>query len=234
MLSWWDESPSWLAACVASLANVADRLVAVDGRYALYDDERTQSPVEQAEAILETATGAGIPLTLHRPNTAFAGNEVEKRNLLLRLALVEARPMEDWLLAFDADMTVSYVSPAFRADLESTDCLSAAPAIQENLDATELDVARIVSVAEAWQSGVTLLYRVLDRMEYEGTHYTLSGFAGSQKVWLWGPHAGDRFDATHALAIRHRNMQRSIYRREQASAYYATRDRLGVEVVPVR
>jgi hypothetical protein len=41
LLSWYDESPSWLAEAVASFAPMLDGLIAVDGAYALYPDART-------------------------------------------------------------------------------------------------------------------------------------------------------------------------------------------------
>jgi hypothetical protein len=38
LISWWDESPTWLAASITSLGRFCDHVVALDGRYALYPD----------------------------------------------------------------------------------------------------------------------------------------------------------------------------------------------------
>src|SRR6266498_1360247 len=52
ILSWFDESPSWLSACVASLARAGcSHLVAVDGAYRLYPDGRPHSGIAQQDAI---------------------------------------------------------------------------------------------------------------------------------------------------------------------------------------
>lgn len=239
VLNWFDESPSWLAACVASLAQVCDHVVAVDGRYSLFQHDMAASPIEQAETIVETAAGAGIPLTLYRPVEPYVGDEVEKRSLSLRLVLAQAEPMKDWLLVCDADCVITQVSPFLRHDLELCEEHAATVEVQEHLDvlnpAAPVAVAHMVSTPETSASGVTLFYRVLPGMRYEGTHYSLSGSVNGQKTWLWGhPNAVQPFDARHALTMRHRNTHRPIRRREQASAYYETRDSLGTEARPVR
>lgn len=238
VLSYFNESPSWLSACVASAARVCDHLIAVDGRYALYQDEMVVSPVEQCEALVETAAGAGLPLTLHRPAEPFYGNEVEKRNLTLKLAAAMAEPMKDWLLIIDADCLVIEHSPFLRHDLESCPQYAARVAVEETMDpldeAAPLAIAHMTSLPDSWRSPVTLLFRVLHDMRYEGTHYSLSGnLSNGTKLWLWGhPQAEQPFDATHSLAIRHRNVLRPKYRREQAATYYRQRDKLGIEERP--
>src|SRR4051812_14016537 len=101
LLSWYDESPTWLAECIVSLAGTIDHLIAVDGGYQFFPGaiERPLSKIEESDIITHACNGAGIGLTLHRQHAAFEGNEVEKRSLALDLAYNVARE-EDWLLIF--------------------------------------------------------------------------------------------------------------------------------------
>jgi len=237
VLSYFSESPSWLAACVASMAKVCDLVVAVDGRYALYPEDMAVSPPEQAEAIVETAAGAGLALTLHRPIEPFYGNEVEKRNLTLRLAAVHAEPMKDWLLILDADCCVIEHSDLLKYDLERSEQHCASVLVEETMDPHDvrfpMRVAVDRSIPAAWRTSVTLLYRMLPNLAYHGTHYSVAGDIDGRRVWLWGNGGAiDPFDATHAITIRHRNTERPLRRQEQAAAYYATRDRLQIEPHP--
>jgi hypothetical protein len=237
ILSYYNESPSWLAACVASMAGVCDHLVAVDGRYATFPDEAVVSPPEQAEAIVETAAGARLPLTLHRPAAPFFGDEVEKRNLTLKLAAAIGEPMHDWLLVLDADCVIIEHSDFLKEDLERCDEHSAAVGVEERLDPADehfpMALAADVSIESSWRTPVTLLYRLLPNMRYYGTHYSLAGDVDGRRVWLWGhDSAVQPFGVTGGLVIRHRNTERPRHRQEQAAAYYATRDRLNIEQRP--
>ena len=123
MLNWYEESSQWLAALVASLqkANV-EHIVAVDGAYQLFPDgvTRPRSGPEQVAAIVESAHVLGIGTTIHRPKRAWRGNEVEKRNHLVQLALMETEP-EDWLLQIDADELVDSAPPDLHRRLEEAE-----------------------------------------------------------------------------------------------------------------
>ena len=66
LLSWYDEAPSWLAACVASFAPHIDALVAVDGPYAAFPHNgKAKSSPEPAEAIQRVCDAVGLELILH-------------------------------------------------------------------------------------------------------------------------------------------------------------------------
>lgn len=103
LLSWYDESPAWLATAVAGMGRVCDEIVAVDGAYALYPSARPRSSPQQAEAVLQAAEAAGVGCTIHRPREIFWGNEVEKRNLTIALASSVLESGRDWIVIFDAD-----------------------------------------------------------------------------------------------------------------------------------
>src|SRR5256885_1150092 len=105
LLSFYDESPSWLATAVTGFARVCDAITAVDGAYALLPGARPCSHPQQAEAILSASEAAGVACTVHRPNRLFFGNEVEKRNFTFQLAGAGLTG-DDWLLVFDADYHV--------------------------------------------------------------------------------------------------------------------------------
>lgn len=123
MLNWYEEDSQWLAALTASLtkANV-EHLVAVDGAYALFPEarQRPRSGSEQAAAITECAHTLGIGVTIHRPHQPWRGNEVEKRNHLLKLALLETEPA-DWLLQLDADELVDFAPADLHQRLENAE-----------------------------------------------------------------------------------------------------------------
>lgn len=123
MLSWYEESSQWLAALVASLqkANV-DHIVAVDGAYALFPDSMSQprSGPEQPQAIIECAHTLGIGVTIHRPTIVWGGNEVQKRNHLVQLALAETEET-DWLLQIDADELVTHAPPDLHRQLQQAE-----------------------------------------------------------------------------------------------------------------
>lgn len=219
------------------MGRVCDHVVAVDGRYALYPEDMAASPPEQAEAIIETAAGAGLPLTLHRPVEPFYGNEVEKRNLSLRLAAVHAEPMQDWLLILDGDCYITDHSDLLHASLERCEQHCANVAVEEHMDANDprfpVKVANTMSIPSTWRSPVTLLYRMIPDLAYHGTHYSLGGEIDGKRVWLWGHgSAVEPADMRHAIVVRHRNIERPKRRQEQAASYYQKRDHLGLETRP--
>lgn len=237
MLSYFDEAPSWLAATVTSMGRLCDHVIAVDGRYLLFDHEMSVSPVEQAETIVEVCTGAGLPLTMYRPSQPFIGGEVAKRNLSFKLAMAHAEPMEDWLLVLDGDTYISNCGPRVRDDLEKSTALTASFVVQEYMDvlnpAMPIRLALKTSLPNVGQSRITLLYRCVPGIRYEGTHYSICGEVDGVTTWLWG-HDGavDPMRIDEDLVIRHRNMLRPARRREQAAAYYTTREELQIEARP--
>jgi len=123
MLNFYEESSQWLSALIASLvkANV-EHIVCVDGAYQLFPEGliRPRSGPEQVAAIVESAHVLNIGVTVHRPKTAWRGNEVEKRNHLVSLALAETEAC-DWLLQIDADEQVAFAPPDLHRRLEEAE-----------------------------------------------------------------------------------------------------------------
>jgi hypothetical protein len=108
LLSWYDEDPGWLYESVSSALALCDRVVALDGAYALFPEGKPHSPPEQVAAI-ERAGG-----TVYQPETVWAGNQVEKRTHLFQLEAAE------WFFVFDADELVVRVPGDARRRLERT------------------------------------------------------------------------------------------------------------------
>lgn len=229
-LVWFNESPTWLVRTISSLAKVCDHVVAVDGRYALFQHDMDWSPAPEAEAVLAAAEGVALPLTLHIPRAPFEGNEVEKRNLLLRLALVHTESENDWIFVCDADEYVIH------ADTRSL--LDAGPVatclLEEYFDPfTQLGpdggVAKSLPLPNTWRTPVRRFYRALPGLQYVGTHYHVGGWSLGEWVWLDGPGKCEAFELRENVILRHENPRRAELRRQQAATYYSTRDELAIE-----
>lgn len=234
LLSWYSESPSWLAETVASLAGVADRIVAIDGAYALYPDstERPASGIEQAETILRAAGGARIACTLHRPTEPFYGNEVEKRSLLFTLAEQDASE-EDWYFVIDGDEVVTYAAPDLKATL---DCLGedvAEVGLTWTDDRQATGLGRRAEQTNEIRDGFTpvrRLYRALPGLHVEGAHNVYMTFGGA---YLNGRSDLHRLEPsamlTRDLRMEHRHAFRGIARQQDYAQYLRLRDETGAE-----
>ncbi len=240
ILSWYDESPQWLAAAVTSFAPAIDHLVAVDGSYLLYPSSMAHpnSPIEQSQAILEAAASVNLPVTLHRRNEPFYGNEVEKRNFTFELAKTVATE-DDYFLVFDADEVIHSLAGDFKQQLQDSDCLVAEYGVY-NWTTHLQDVHDQFGVNTIHEkNGVTAvrgIYKNIDRLQYVNAHYVVAGYIENCPIFLWGnsnihePYA-DAEDLTHYLKVRHRNADREINRKQAAREYYTQRDKLNIEAV---
>ncbi|MCC6743415.1 MAG: hypothetical protein IT175_06105 [Acidobacteria bacterium] len=232
-LSWYDESPSWLAATVTAAAKACDHMIAVDGAYALFPEAQAASSTEQHEAIQEAALAAGLGLTMHVPADVWRGNEVEKRSFMFSLALTVATPHEDWIFVLDADDVVRQVPPDFRERLAATELHVGGVTLAERHDPERWkDAARMMEVQNTWeQLGFRKLFRALPGLRVEGTHWTFLADGPDGPVYLWaleafGPEEREDFCD---LIVEHRSHQRPKRRQAQAQAYYHTRDAMAIE-----
>lgn len=236
LLSWYDESPSWLASCVASIAPHIDHLVAVDGAYAHFPDARARSERVQAETIQATAEGLGIACTIHRPATYWVGGEVEKRDTMFRIAQAYRESSDDWYWVIDADCVVTGAPGDLRHRLAETHADVIEVTLWERRDYLEKtpDVARTVELPTASEQKMRQIFRALKDMQVVGAHYVYGGF-GDDGEWrcVWGPRAMGPADADYWRDVRveHRSIWRDVYRRNQSVSYYAVRDSLGIERV---
>lgn len=235
-LSWYDESPSWLAATVTSFAPHIDHLVAVDGAYAHFPDSRAHSERLQAETIVATCEAAGIACTLYRPATYWVGGEVEKRAAMFRVAQAYRDGFDDWYWIIDADCIATQVPGDFRKRLAETEANAVEVMLWERRDYLNdvPDVARAMNLPTAGEQSNRCLFRALKDMQVVGAHYVYGGFdADGEWHYTWGPRALDTDDAEvwRDVKIEHRSIWRDKYRRELSQTYYTVRDELGIERV---
>lgn len=237
-LPWYDESPSWLAASVASACRFADHIVAVDGAYALFPGAEPRSGIEQHEAIRETAHALGRGMTIHTPSEVWWGNEIEKRNLMLRLALQVADSEEDWLYVFDADVVAGSFPADLREILGSAESFNVAGvSLVERYDLQEWpEVMKEFDLPS--RSTVPLhrmFYRALPGLRVVGTHWQYVAGYGDERRVLWGPaelRPEDPLDLS-LFRAEHRSNLRDMGRKRRALGYYAARDAIGIERVGV-
>jgi hypothetical protein len=217
LMAWFDEQPDRLAATVSSLGFL-DHLVAIDGCYFLFPEslKRYRSPQEQLNAIVGTAYGLGIGLTLHVPDEPFAGNEVEKRNLMFKLAQ-QIGTEEDWLLIVDSDEVVT----------------KATPDLKDKLAGTDLNVATYLLKEPDCNNYVRGLMRCLPDLRVEDSHY---GYRHGERtdnwrdgyLWVSGEEA---LELVSYLQLEHRK-DRPQRRTEAKESYNKLRQSLGVELAP--
>lgn len=208
MLSWYDEPPSWLAACVVGMAKVCDVIVALDGAFLMFPGSlsKPHSPLEQAETILRTAEAAGVSCMVHVPTEPWVGNEMGKRHTHLRIAAAQAEEMKDWVFIVDADEHIVSVPSDF----------------EKRLSETEYDVAEVTLRNGAGIHSMRRLYRVLPNLSCVQTHYTITGIREGKTVVLSGNrdfHSVEPSDALLDLELEHHTAERSDERKLAKSVY---------------
>ena len=254
ILCWYDEPPTWLASCVASLSRIGvDHLIAVDGRYPHFSvGSPTNSRIDQVDTITSTAIGCGMSVTLHRLLEPV--NETEKRSLAFRLLNASAA-LDDWVIVIDADELITDGDPFVKRELAELDesILTAAcrvtnaidpyarPETDNDVSDKTLEIHQKFNIPSEFQSAQSRLWRVMRDMRVEGTHYAYTGVDRDGVRWnlrpdIGGSGLGDmprtevaRLDSS--LTIEHRKNHRTIERRDQKHAYYQLRDELGIERV---
>lgn len=214
-LAWWNE-PTWaLDRLVRSLEGVADRLVAVDGRWANMPGRGLLSPDDEACAIRDAASAAGLDLVLSRK--AKRWTQVEKRNHLMQLAAAGS----DWVLVVDGDTFVGRCdTAAFRAALEHA--------------AEDVALIEVVNVGtmirSRWPRRRRLVYRAAAGPRVVTAH---NGYRSSVGRWLNGDpehvELEPAVDAAGHLQLIHDIDSRGRERRGQQSDYYAARAGAGEE-----
>lgn len=247
ILSWYDESPTWLAAAVSGFTRLCDVIVAVDGAYALYPGGRNVSHPDQAEAIQLACEAAEKGCILHRPRHVWFGNEVEKRQHTLKLAATVAEP-GDWLCVFDSDYMVMRCDPQrIRQELTDTDLDVATYTLLDHKDhlsnAKVQDFVANVDIATEWTVRTRDVYRWVPDLAYGPAHYTLRGTYAGREQWIRGPELTPNAAVVHdivpchdlntSLVCYHRTEQRAKVRRDAAWEYYRNRDATGIERLDV-
>lgn len=180
-LCWWNERPEDLVRCVAGAAQVADRIVALDGAYVRYPGATVRSDVEQTDAIRRTAEKHDLDCLILQPDRLWAG-QIEKRSHLLALACVGT----DWIVTLDADHIITTERDALRAEL--------AASVSDIVDVPFVTPKGKLA-AGLWHLAQTQgpqmipqFWRASIHPTVERHHWWISATKDNQKVWAW---AGD-------------------------------------------
>lgn len=228
LLSFFDEPVENLTRCVIGLRRAGvDHLVAVDGRYALYQADEHLSHPNQHAAIVLACREAGIALTLHTPGGAWERNETEKRSFLFALGHAVSVP-GDWLLVMDADEFIVQVPDDLRDRLAATDLDVAEVALMDMV------AARIDRPDFPVMTTVRKLFRA-QRITVGPAHWDYMTDDGRM---LWGSEGGDRGRnglmepalELLDLQVEHHPDRRPKARLEAKLWYYARRDDAGIEM----
>lgn len=211
-LAWWNEQPEDLDACVRAMANIADRVVALDGAYARYPGATAQSHDDQVWAIRDAADDVGLQSLIHQRSLLWPG-QVAKRAALLSLAARNA----DWVVVVDADHIIHADRDIARARLAALDAEGALAIEVAVHTPTNPDRSVEASSPGQWHrahAGSTvsypLLYRALPGLTVEQRHW----WVAAEGLWLWGGDGTRPLAAHHTMAaedylVEHRTLFRT-------------------------
>lgn len=224
LLSWYDESPTWLAECVASIAKVCDHLIAVDGPYAMFPGalSKPASGPEQVETILRVAAGSGIGCTIHAPREPWWGGEIEKRDAMFRIGETFTTA-DDWYFVVDADEVVSKVPSDLRQRLGESACDAAELMLWER--DTQSRLAELVDTSTDSRWPLRRLFRALPELHIEQAHYVVTATRDGVKRVLCGNrdvHVVEPAEQLWDLMLEHRRGQRTIGRLRLKDQYGKT------------
>ncbi len=212
-LCWWNERPEDLARCVRGVANIADRIVALDGAYRRYPGATVTSDRRQREAIRKTAEEMGLECLILEPDRLWAG-QIEKRSHLLALAAVGS----DWIVTVDTDHIIDTDREAVRRELAAStaDVVEVpfyTPVNPRRSMAKSAPGQWHVEQTESVQY-IPQVWRAILGLRVEQHHWWLSATKDGQKVWAW---AGDtsRPHLPHALFVTPYRVEHRVLFRTQ-------------------
>ena len=239
LISWWEESPSWLAATVSSAAKLCDHVVAVDGAYALMPGGTARSEPVQAETILRTCDALDIGCTIVRPKDVWFGNEVDKRTFCFAECRNVVTPGEDWIIVLDGDDVLTDVPEQTRTKLELTDKDVAEITLWDRETWIKDETAAAAQTIELSPHALQVqrrIYRAADEITVVGAHYCYRARQGEKTSWYWGTNDHGLTPALqlHDVRIEHRTKHRDLWRKRQAKDYYERRNALKIETVGAR
>ena len=222
LLSFYDERPDWLAACIFTMYKHldVDHVVALDGAYALYPEGRAWSPTDQHHAITEACNALGVGLTLSAPQHVWTGNETEKRTALFRLADSVSTNGVDWYFVIDAD---ELVDECRAESLKS---------ILADLEHDVADVALLTRepTGEISRQPLRMLFRAIHGITVEQYHWHYKAPDG-RMLWGNGPTCIPGTDLGDIVRVEHRHeQQRNAVRNQGRKNYYKARDLTKVEL----
>ena len=245
ILSWFDESPTWLSATIASMARICDHIIAVDGRYLHFEDTRVTSSLPEHDAIMQTARGAGVGLTLDIPTQPWA-TEMDKRTRAFQLAELVADVHRDWFIVLDGDEVLTH-TPSKQGTIDELDKAAAAGVrtvtvtlrdiADPHYDAQRTKFGMDLAVEHVIDCRVPRLFRFPKNLRVVGYHFNYVGEnENGDPVELWGmdnatQHRTQWACFTTDVIIEHRHEQRPKVRKQRRARYYVDRDECGLETL---
>jgi hypothetical protein len=218
MLSWYNEPIDGLVQTVRDLRAIGvTDLVAVDGAYLLYPEGMGRSHWPQSRAIQEHTDFHGINLLMYQPCRPWVGNEVEKRQVMLNLALAITTE-DDWIVPWDADWQLDEYREDMKPILNALHPRQYEWADLQITGATE-------DVGWYW---IRQFLRARKGIHFTTNHYTYHYPDG--KATVVGP-LGPDLNAGYKTKLRvwHRRERRSKERLFAQDTYYQQRHIKGVE-----
>lgn len=215
LLSFFDEPPELLKESISRVRALGvDSLIACDGPYDLYPAESQVSRFETIESVIECSTGMSFLLLSKKK---WSGNEVEKRNYMLGLAL-DVADEGDWLLVFDADHMWEQADQPLQKLLES----------DQDARVAEVAIAdcSLEETSPYWYEAC-LLYRAVSGMNYAGAHWRVVYPDGRVSTTLRTSQEArtvDVLDLSDHFHVRHTVYHQQPERREKQTLYYEGRD----------
>lgn len=227
-LPWWNELPEDLDRCVRSLAQVADRIVALDGAYIRYPEATVTSDPAQADAIRKAARDVGLDCLILQPDRLWAG-QVEKRSHLLAAATVGS----DWIVTVDADHIITADREHTRFVLERVqeDVLEVPYRTPVNPERLMKDSAAGIWHIQQSESiqWIPHLWRALPGFRVEKRHWWYSAMKVGGRVWLWGGD-GTYTNVTHSqmqnYEVEHRALFRTDHQVKLSRAFLNDREKI--------
>jgi hypothetical protein len=181
-LVWYDENPEDLELCVRGIAEIADRIVAVDGAYRRYPDAHIASPPEQAETIRRVAAETGLECDIYIPDRLWAG-QIEKRSFILKRAWAGT----DWIAIVDTDWIIHADRAAARRELElwyrrGVDVITVSLFTPNGDSAPPTNWHRRMA---GTREQIQHFFRPLPGLKVETLHWWYSALKNGRKVWMW-------------------------------------------------
>jgi hypothetical protein len=229
LLCWFDEPCSALTATLIGLRTAqVDHVTAVDGAYLLFPNGQAASSADQAATIQAACRELGMGCTIHTPQARWAGNEVQKRTHMFRLALAASTP-GDWWLSMDADMVVTQAPANLKQQLQDTEHDAAYCTLTEPRNPDHApDQAR----AFQWHDG-SYLIRLLFRAQPLRCDTKHCLYKTDDDRVLWEPQntaLEEPAITIPELVVEHRDQQRAALRIALKNQYHQRRDRFKAEV----
>lgn len=218
LLSFFTEDWDYLAGDIEDLhALGVSAVVAVDGVYSRYDGPR-RSPAGLVEDLYFLTDRYDMDLLLYQPTEPWAGDEVQKRQVMIDLAWSIAED-GDWFVVWDCDYKLLDIPE---------DRMWAARRL-----ALSQDVFATVSFTESTNDDGWHPMQMFIRAQpvtMEGNHHTYLLADGRRSQILRRPvsNMADALDLSE-IKVRHRVHERDPERRKKQTTYYERRDRDGVE-----